>query len=122
VSEAIDPADKTEDQFNRWYRQTYINEISQIRGWRRTSRFDTGIGSGPRNGNLPRWLALHEFEEWSLDNATTLSSLLGKSKSKETKDIEASAKKIDMTIWKLMRVYGDPVAPWGLPGEDKLIA
>jgi hypothetical protein len=111
-------ADNATDKFHAWYRQTYINEVSQIRGWRRTTRFDTGVGNGPSTGNIPRWLALHEFDEWSLDNVTTLSTLLGKSKSKETKDIEASMKNLDITLWKLMRVYGDATAPWGPPGKE----
>jgi len=120
VSEAIDPADNTTEQFQDWYRQTYIIEISKMMGWRRTSRFDTGINRAPGNGSQPRWLALHEFEDWAFDNKTTkISSLLGDPE--KTKDIQKSAKRLDLQIWRLMRVYGDGSAPWGEPWEDKIM-
>ncbi|KAK3370576.1 hypothetical protein B0H63DRAFT_514649 [Podospora didyma] len=113
VTETIDPAKISADQFNSWYRQTYIKEISQLKGWRRTSRFDNGMAQ-------PKWLALHEFDQSGFDaNTTKISGLLGKSK--ETKDIEKSAKKIELALWSLVRVYGDGKASWGRPGEDKIL-
>ena len=87
--------------------------MSQLKGWRRTSRFDNGMAQ-------PKWLALHEFEQSGFDaNVTKISGLLGKSK--ETKEIEKSAKKIELALWSLVRVYGDAKGSWGRPGEDKIV-
>ncbi len=67
MSEAIDPAENiTDEAFHTWYRQNYIKELSQRKGWRRTSRFDNTMGLGGRS-QKPRWLALHEFDEKSFD-------------------------------------------------------
>ncbi|KAK0734685.1 hypothetical protein B0T26DRAFT_670945 [Lasiosphaeria miniovina] len=70
VTEEIDPANVTTDKFQEWYRDVYIGEVSAMAGWRRTSRFDNGMGQ-------PRWLALHEFEESSFGpNTTKIAGLL----------------------------------------------
>ncbi|KAH8896894.1 hypothetical protein GQ53DRAFT_760978 [Thozetella sp. PMI_491] len=107
VSEAIDPADNTTDQFHAWYRETYIKEVSKIQGWRRTSRFENTMGGGgaaPQNSTnaKPKWLALHEFE------------------SSQTKTVEQTARKLDISLFKLVRVYGNKTAPWGSSWEDRI--
>ena len=106
VSEAIDPANMTTDQFNEWYRTTYITELSKIWGWRRTSRFQAGVPPGGPEGPkpaTPSWLAIHEFEDFAFEpNVTKVTALLGDSA--ETKAISKSAKRLDMAIWNLTRV------------------
>jgi len=114
VTETLTPAPSlSTEQFHEWYRTTYITELSMMDGWRRTSRFDTGARGGG-------WLTLHEFEERAFEaNTTKIAGLLGTSK--ETKDVERAARKVDLALWKLVRVYGDKTAAWGLPGEDKIL-
>ena len=107
VSEGINPARNISDQvFNNWYRQTYIKEISQVKGWRRTSRFDNAM-----RGNLPRWLALHEFDQGAFEGVTKIPALLGTCQ--ETKDIERGATKIDIALFRLAREYGNNTISWG---------
>lgn len=101
ISETIDTASKiTTDELNKWYRGTYIYEVANVTGWKRTSRFSTGTGS---------WLALHEFEG-PFKNGTILSGLLGASE--ETKSVQRGARKIEVFPWKLVRAYGDVNASW----------
>ncbi|KAK5653681.1 hypothetical protein OQA88_8711 [Cercophora sp. LCS_1] len=109
VTESIEPANMTTDEFHLWYRETYIYEIAKIDGWRRTSRFDTR--------GQPRWLTLHEFEERSYaDGKTKITELLGESA--EIKEVGKKAKRLDMALWRLVRTFGDENAAWGLPGTD----
>jgi hypothetical protein len=112
VTETIELASSSAaTSFHNWYTSTYITELSLIDGWRRTSRFSVG-GT--------RWLALHEFEERAFEEGTTkISGLLGKSDA--TKDVEKAAKRVDLALWKLVRVYGDKNAAWGLPGTDGIL-
>ncbi|KAK3314407.1 hypothetical protein B0H66DRAFT_631100 [Apodospora peruviana] len=115
VTESIEPTGMTPDQFDEWYRDVYIYEVSLMEGWRRTSRFSNGMGS-------PKWFALHEFEESAVFEANTtgkISGLLGKSD--ETKEVEKAAKMVEIALWKLVRVYGDGAAAWGRPGEDHIL-
>ncbi|KAK0611345.1 hypothetical protein B0T14DRAFT_500469 [Immersiella caudata] len=112
VTETIELASSSATTaFHNWYTSTYITELSLIDGWRRTSRFSVG-GT--------KWLALHEFEERAFEAGTTkIPGLLGKSEA--TKNIEKSAKKVDLALWKLVRVFGDKNAAWGLPGTDGIL-
>ncbi|KAK0649237.1 hypothetical protein B0T16DRAFT_127457 [Cercophora newfieldiana] len=112
VTETIELASSSAaTSFHNWYTSTYITELSMIDGWRRTSRFSIGTN---------KWLALHEFEQRAFEAETTkVSGLLGKSQ--ETKDVEKAAKKVDLALWKLVRVYGDKNAAWGLPGTDGIL-
>ena len=116
VSEAIAPAaGTTEAQFHEWYRTVYINEVSQLEGWRRTSRFENRMGQ-------PRWFTIHEFEEYAFydtNKSAPLTSLLGTSD--KTKEVQKSATKLDLAFWNLTRVYGDGTVPWGRLGEDVIL-
>lgn len=120
VTEAIDLGSNiTVDKFHEWYRESYIYELSKLDGWRRTSRFDVG-GGGFGSAANPRWLTLHEFEQHAFEpNATTITSLFGDPE--KYKDLVRSARKIELGLWKLVRVYGDGTAGWGLPGTDAIL-
>ena len=111
VTETIDPGSATSEQINNWYRQTYINDISKIEGWRRTSRFE-----GSRQ---PKWFALHEFEYGSFGNSTKISGLLGNSTGNS--NVGKLIKKADLALWKLMTLYGNSTTGWGQEGGDKII-
>ncbi len=130
VSDAIDPAaNVTDAQFNEWYHQVYIKEVSQSKGWRRTSRFDANLNRGGPAGNssgappprpqMPRWLSLHEFEDGAFNVSAKITSLLGQSK--ETKQMEKTATKIDISLFKFVRSYGNATAPWGDLQAEKLL-
>jgi len=112
VTETIDLASASATaKFHDWYTSTYITELSMLDGWRRTSRFSIG-GT--------KWLALHEFEERAFEeNAKTVPGLLGDSEA--TKEVEKTAKKVELRLWRLARVYGDKGAAWGLPGTDGIL-
>lgn len=60
---------------------------------------------------MPRWLALHEFDEGAFEGGTKISGLLGQSK--ETKDIEHGATQIDIALFTLAREYGNKTISWG---------
>ncbi|KAK1825798.1 hypothetical protein QBC39DRAFT_38934 [Podospora conica] len=112
VTETIQPAANTTKAFTDWYQSTYITELSLMDGWRRTSRFDVGGG---------KWFALHEFETRAFDeNTTKIEGLLGR-RSEETKEVERTAKSVNLAIWELVRVYGDSKGAWGLPGTDSIL-
>ncbi|KAK1749327.1 hypothetical protein QBC47DRAFT_426809 [Echria macrotheca] len=115
VTEEIDlGGNMTIDEFHAWYRESYIYQLSMLDGWRRTSRFDT-TGSGN-----PRWLTLHEFEERAFAaNTTKITTLLGDPEKYQA--VTKSAKRIELGLWRLVRVYGDGTVPWGLPGDDNIL-
>jgi hypothetical protein len=116
VVEVIETAGNTTTAFNQWYRSTYIAQLSMREGWRRTSRFDTAGRGNP----MPRFLALHEFEEHAFPPGTTkIASLLGQSEA--IADLQKFAKRIELSLWKLSRVYGDGTVPWGNLGEDNIL-
>lgn len=130
VSEAIEPPANTTDQtFQSWYRDTYMLEVSQIKGWRRSSRFVNamagGLGPGGAKNAKPKWLTLHEFEAstafggTAVTNSTKVSSLLGQSA--ETRDMEKSLVKKDIALFRLARVYGDGTTAWGKHGDEKIL-
>ena len=116
LSEAIDPpAGMTDAAFHEWYRETHINEVSQLEGWRRTSRFENKMGS-------PRWFAIHEYEEYGFydtNKSAPVTALLGSSD--KTKEIQKSARKLDMAFWNLTRAYGEETVPWGALSEEKIL-
>ena len=117
LSEVIDPAAAmTDAQFHEWYRNVYITEISMLEGWRRTSRFQNKMGGASR------WFAIHEFEEYAFgdtNKSAPVTSLLGASD--KTKEVQKSAKKLDLAFWNLTRVYGDGTVSWGLVWEDQIL-
>ena len=125
MSEAIYVAGEAADDFQQWYREEYMKEISQLKGWRRTSRFQNGRAGPPPSGDnspensSPRWLALHEFEEDSLDDTRHISSLL--SQYKHAADANKNAREPEISLFRLMRVYGDSTTVWQDPNLDKII-
>ncbi len=99
-----------------YYRQAYLGEVSKMPGWRRTSRFealfgknskeDGGGGGAPSQPTKPQWLALHEFDGESFNNID-LAFLHGK--------LEATrglATIVDISLFKLIRGFGDYSASW----------
>lgn len=112
VTETIDLGPNlTVEKFHEWYRENYIYELSKLEGWRRTSRFDISGG---------RWLTLHEFEESAFPpNTTAVTSLFGDPE--KYQDLVKAARKIDLGLWRLVRVFGDGTAGWGLPGTDDIL-
>jgi hypothetical protein len=103
VSESIEPSIST-DKFHDWYRNVYINEVSHLKGWRRTSRFENTM-----TGGQGRWFALHEFDEGSLTKSLK-GALLGTSQ--ETLAVQKASTKIDMARFKLARTYGNATNTW----------
>ena len=102
MSEGIDPGANTE-KFHDWYRSAYINEISQLKGWRRTSRFRNNMGG------KAKWLALHEFDEGSLREPLK-GSLPGLSS--ETLTTQRGFPFVDIGRFKLARVFGSTTSNW----------
>lgn len=111
VTETIDSGNIPAERVDKWYRETYINDLSGIKGWRRTSRF---VGS-----QQPKWFALHEFEDGSFGANIKLPGLLGNSSG--TKEIANSVKKADLALWRLVREYGNATTAWGQQGGDKIV-
>ncbi len=120
ISESIDPAENVTDQaFNAWYRQTYIKEVSQLKGWRRTSRFENTMRGNGARGEEPRWLALHEFEDGAFEGTGEIVSLLGQSE--ETRAMEKNAKQRKIMPFKLAREYGNRAIFWGDVEEEIVV-
>ena len=121
ISEAINPAENlTDKSFHDWYHQIYIKEVAQTKGWRRTTRFQNTMARNGTGGGSGRWLALHEFEDGAFESSGKgIASLLGQSK--ETKQVQDTAKGIDIAPFKLARQYGNTTVPWGDIGGEKII-
>lgn len=123
ISEAIEPVADTTDAFHHWYCTTYINEVSSILGWQRTSRFELVFKKeNPDDPNLgkvviPRWLTLHEFTNLP-ELAGGGSTLLGSSD--ETRDMEKSARKIDVAPFRILSEFGDHKSPW-VDAKERLV-
>ncbi|KAK4159996.1 hypothetical protein QBC43DRAFT_293464 [Cladorrhinum sp. PSN259] len=115
VTETIAPCDIPTEEFNTWYRESHINEITKLEGWRRTTLFDGGFS------RQPKWFALHEFEDDSFGSRATEKFRLLLVNSTGPKIGDEIIKKADLAIWKLIRVYGDATTSWGRQGGDKII-
>lgn len=123
ISEAIEPADGSTDPFNEWYRGSYIDHVSKLPGWQRTSRFklvfkkENKDESGKPKPITPTWLALHEFKSGSFDEGS-IKGLL--SQKRDAKEIEKTAKKIDVAAFEMMSRFGDKEAIW-VDGDERAV-
>ncbi|KAM7214726.1 hypothetical protein V8F06_009891 [Rhypophila decipiens] len=113
VSESItQDREISDEKFNKWYRTTYINDISVMKGWRRTSRFNNTMRAGGANAKAqPKWLALHEFDEGAFDGYTDVVTLLMASDG--ARSMSVGAEQLGVTLFRLARQYGNKTISWG---------
>jgi hypothetical protein len=111
ISEAIEPAESTNiEDFHKWYRSVYVKEVSSLPGWRRTSRFNLVFKKENKDDPeaakkiTPKWLALHEFDVDKVDGVLGAGGLLGKSQ--ETKNIDKTARKVDVAAFEALSSFG----------------
>ncbi|KAH8893088.1 hypothetical protein GQ53DRAFT_805884 [Thozetella sp. PMI_491] len=60
--EKIEPAQGKDDDLDKWYRTEYLDKLSKLPGYRRTTRWKSSDGS------KPRFLALHETDSVNTDS------------------------------------------------------
>jgi hypothetical protein len=105
--------------FHEWYRSSYIDQVKQLPGWKRTSRFKLVFkkenkGEAGKAGKAkpitPTWLALHEFDAGSLDGGAAIDSLLVRDSG--ARELENTAKKIDVAAFEILRGFGDAESRW----------
>jgi hypothetical protein len=103
-SEETEPAEGNSRDIRQWYANEYVPELSKIGGWRRTTLFKLFFRKEDKNDPnsasiiVPKWLALHEFEEGALQGIPELDRIdaaLGKTK------------KLDRSFFKKLSEFGD---------------
>ncbi|KAF2731585.1 hypothetical protein EJ04DRAFT_442739 [Polyplosphaeria fusca] len=91
---AIQPAPGTEENFNRWYDEEHLEQVSQMSGWRKSTRYElifkVQSRDDPRPEEAPKYLAIHEFEE-----GTNVQRMLREEWTERTKEMVESALEID---------------------------
>ncbi|ORY12394.1 hypothetical protein BCR34DRAFT_482668 [Clohesyomyces aquaticus] len=64
---AIQPAQGMEEEFDKWYTEEHLEQVSQMSGWRKTTRYElifkVQSADDPNWDEAPKYLAIHEFEE-----------------------------------------------------------
>jgi len=54
----------TEAEFDRWYREEHLEQVSRMPGWRKTTRYELISSNRFEDAEVPpHYLAIHEFEE-----------------------------------------------------------
>jgi hypothetical protein len=66
-STAIQPANGTEEEFDQWYREEHLEQVSRMPGWRKSTRFELIFKVQSKDDETkeeaPKYLAIHEFED-----------------------------------------------------------
>ncbi|TKA74995.1 hypothetical protein B0A55_02649 [Friedmanniomyces simplex] len=103
---AFTPTD--EEDYDNWYRQEHLKEISGITGWRKTQRYALTFARQNRKparekqlAEPPKFLTLHFFDGASLPEK----ELAGASGSEWTKKQLGSMKETQMAIFKKLSMY-----------------
>jgi len=111
-SAAIQPAEGMEEEFDMWYREEHLEQVSNEPGWIRSTRFELVFKVGDEGKEdtdvTPKFLAIHEFEADGLpgDRPQALHPI-----SDLTKKIVGNAIKVDAAKFTLIRGIGDELAP-----------
>ncbi len=135
MSEAIEPAGDATDDLCSWYRGAYMDEVRQMPGWVRSTRFEVIVRSeirgdapppppvaaaaGPPPHLAPMWLTLHEFDGTG-DVAQRLAqvsatALLGEAGA--TRQMERALVQVEVLPFHLVRSYGDAGAAFFDAGD-----
>lgn len=65
-STAIQPGEGMKEEFDRWYREEHLAQVSKMAGWRKSSRYElifkVQSKGDPEWKEAPKYLAIHEFE------------------------------------------------------------
>lgn len=108
-STAIQPAQGTEEEFDQWYRDEHLEQVSQMPGWRKSTRYELIFKVQSKDDEIkeeaPKYLALHEFEE-----GTDVKRMPREEWTKWTTKMVESAVKIDEGIFDFMWGMGEESA------------
>ncbi|KAK0288889.1 hypothetical protein LTR91_018424 [Friedmanniomyces endolithicus] len=106
IAAGFTPTD--EEDYDNWYRQEHLKEISGITGWRKTQRYALTFARQNRKpagekqlAEPPKFLTLHFFDGASLPEK----ELAGASGSEWTKKQLGSMKETQMAIFKKLSQY-----------------
>jgi hypothetical protein len=103
---AIQPGLGMEDEFNRWYREEHLEQVSHMPGWRKSTRFDlifkVQSHDDSNREEAPKYLAIHEFEE-----GTEVNRISKEEWTEWTKRMVKAAVKIDEGTFDYLWVMGD---------------
>lgn len=99
--------------FDNWYREEHLEQMSHAPGWRRTVRyklvFKKETKGVPESEKAPKWLTLLEFEPGSLSKSPKVEPPLPQTE--WTKKVMGSLKKADVAKFEFIRGFGDLEAP-----------
>jgi hypothetical protein len=88
---AIQPTTGTEADFDQWYREEHLEQVSQMPGWRKSTRYELISSNDSADADAPpRYLAIHEFEA-----GTEVKRMKKEEWTEWTKRMVASAVKIE---------------------------
>lgn len=66
-STAIQPSPGLEEEFNRWYQEEHLEQVSRMPGWTKSTRYELIFKVQNKDDmdaeEAPKYLALHEFDE-----------------------------------------------------------
>ncbi|KAF2112091.1 hypothetical protein BDV96DRAFT_649452 [Lophiotrema nucula] len=107
-STAMQPGPGMEEEFNRWYTEEHLEQVSHMSGWRRSTRFELVFKvqsrDDPSQEPAPKYLAIHEFEE-----GTKVQRMRKEEWTEWTKNMVDGASKIDEGTFDYL---------WGLGDDD----
>ncbi|KAF2099257.1 hypothetical protein NA57DRAFT_74761 [Rhizodiscina lignyota] len=116
ISVCLEPGDGLAEEVDRWYREEHLEQLRRdAPGWRRSTRFElvykVESKSVPpeKRVKAPRWLALHEFEESTLEDGPMMVKPLIP-QTDWTKKMIASMIQLDAAKFKLIKGFGNTEA------------
>lgn len=104
------PAEGTDDDFDKWYREEHCYELSKCPGYRRTRRFKLTFGrqnrlpaADKKISEPPKYLALHEFDSDELPQA----ELQKTGETEWAKKVMGGVTQTDIGVYKVLKEFGD---------------
>jgi hypothetical protein len=70
ISAALSPAEGSDEDFDKWYREEHLFELSKCKGYTRTKRYN--LVRGVPESRRPKYLAVHEFNDDGFDMAEVM--------------------------------------------------
>ena len=105
-STAIQPAKGMEEEIDRWYREEHLAQVSQIVGWRKSSRYELIFKVQSKDDlewkEAPKYLAIHEFDE-----GTKVERIPREKWTPWTKRMVESSVLVDEGVFELMWGFGE---------------
>ena len=99
---ALTPKESTDEDFDKWYREEHLADLSKCPGYVRSRRFKSVPGV-PGAEEAPEYIAFHEFEGEELP----MEKLIETTKTEWSRKHMENVRKNETTVWKKIFVGGE---------------